>query len=377
MFEARCASVARQQQAAAASAGIHTAQERRTPTAPSGPGGEDATPSAEEQQRRRTRSVKSPATPPGSSVVSGSAATVVRGDQAESTGGSLVGGSSDDDDDIATAHGVVDDAAGSSRGKASRSAEEAFVKRGSSSGAGERHRSASPLAMEDASQSPPMKLLGPVLDEPLVFLGIHLREQVLAGASGGSEGAAARRETRRQAARTRFRIPAGPPPPPPPRGRDGGAGGRSASETGTGRCEDGVEEEEEAVVLLPLEVILDQAILRVPHDESPTRIYEFSEIWGEAVEQVGFLTGPVGRRMRLERGSGSQLMPAKLKEMTGSLLESTGRRAVAESCASVRAITSLCLPHPLPASPGTHPDALSPGAPALYRGAAGRSGMPP
>ena len=295
-------------------------------------------------------------------MVSGSAATVVRGDQAESTGGSLVGGSSDDDDDIATAHGVVDDAAGSSRGKASRSAEEAFVKRGSSSGAGERRRPASPLAMEDESQSPPMKLLGPVLDEPLVFLGIHLREQVLAGASGGSEGAAARRETRRQAARTRFRIPAGPPPPPPPRGRDGGAGGRSASETGPGRCEDGVEAETEAeaeaeaVVLLPLEVILDQAILRVPHDESPTRIYEFSEIWGEAVEQVGFLTGPVGRRMwleRRERGFVSQWMPAKLKD------------------------TSLCLPHPLPASPGTHPDALSPGAPALYRGAAGRSGMPP
>ena len=90
-------------------------------------------------------------------------------------------------------------------------------------------------------------------------------------------------------------------------------------------------------MLLPLEVILDQAILRVPHEESLTRIYEFSEIWGEAVEQVGFLTGPVGRRMwleRRERGSGSEL-----SHIYVSLIPSP--------------------PHPgLMRSP--HPDALSP-----------------
>ena len=122
-------------------------------------------------------------------------------------------------------------------------------------------------------------LLGPVLDEPLRSLG-PVREAIMAGAAGGASGAAVRREARRQAARGRFQLPP-----------NGGGPGMGAAPLGNGITESAIEEEEvdEEVVLVPVEVVMEEAVLCVPHDESPTRIYELSEVWGEAVEQVCLL----------------------------------------------------------------------------------------
>ncbi len=119
-------------------------------------------------------------------------------------------------------------------------------------------------------------LLGPVLDAPLASLGPG-REAALVGAAGGVAGAAARSAARRRAARERFAL-----------SQDGGAAAAAhAAAAGSGRHDpEAGEEEEEEVVLLPVEVVLDQAVICVPYDESPTRIYELEEVWEEAVGQV-------------------------------------------------------------------------------------------
>ena len=239
-------------------------------------------PSVDGRQRKTTRSIKSPSTIPGSSVVSGSVVADA------------------DNDNINVAADVRQDVTGSSGGKARKS--EVFIdSRGRANQSGKESKSghsASPSVADDTCQSPLIGLLGPVLDEPLTSLGIK-REEVLAGAAGGPEGAAMCRETRRQAARNRFRIPTSSLDKPdigspvgggyPSRSDNGTAGLKLEAETPLGRregCKD--DDAEEVVVLLPLEVVLDHAILSVPHDESPTRIYELSEIWGEAVEQVRY-----------------------------------------------------------------------------------------
>ena len=38
---------------------------------------------------------------------------------------------------------------------------------------------------------------------------------------------------------------------------------------------------------LSLEVVAEQAIISVPHDEAPMRVYILSEVWAKAVKQVG------------------------------------------------------------------------------------------
>ena len=131
------------------------------------------------------------------------------------------------------------------------------------------------------------KLLGPVLDEAITTsLGAARRESILAGAGGGVAGVTSRREARRQAARGRFQLNS--PLQSSPADSRSGRGAAPADEDGS---EDVGGED---VVVLPVEVVMDQAVLTVPHDESPTRIYELSELWEEAVGQVRGLS--CGRR---------------------------------------------------------------------------------
>ncbi|GAX73762.1 hypothetical protein CEUSTIGMA_g1213.t1 [Chlamydomonas eustigma] len=126
-------------------------------------------------------------------------------------------------------------------------------------------------------------LLGPVLDVAVASLGSE-RAAILEGAAGGASGVAHHRQVQRQTARERFELDSSMLPPggpellerqPQPQSDD------LDDQPGSRRSPNG-----ELVVLLPVEVVLGQATLCVPYDESPMRIYELSEVWEEAVKQV-------------------------------------------------------------------------------------------
>jgi hypothetical protein len=125
-------------------------------------------------------------------------------------------------------------------------------------------------------------LLGPVLDAPAASLS-PVRAAILEGAAGGAVGAAHRRQVRRQTARERFALSSSMMPGAAkqqqqqhPQQSDGMLPGTLEQSPADG----------ESVVLLPVEVVLDQATISVPYDESPMRIYELSEVWEDAVKQV-------------------------------------------------------------------------------------------